>query len=211
MPQRPRCTGCGPAASLAAPVVAPLSVALVVALVSEPLAIARVEVPPPSSTSGGPRTYDGPQSVPQGPSRGVDPWLPGEPDAAVERVPDPEGPRALPQAEPDGDAYDVARDSPEGVQATRRIRGGIILAVGGVLLVAGAAALSSTDPCLRQAGNGCQKAARTRGALSMGIPGGVMIVGAAALLGIGIAARRRLRAGVEVGRTGGVFVLQGRF
>ncbi len=140
--------------------------------------------------------------------------MPGPSGAAIERVPDAtaaDPPSQVPGGPPAADSYDPTRDSPEGVEASKRVRGGVFLAVAGAVLVAGAAALSATDPCLREAGNGCQEAARTRAALSMGIPGGVMLGAAAVLIGIGVRARRRLRPAVELGRAGGAFVVRGRF
>lgn len=170
----------------------------------------------PSETAAPVRPYEGPRGV--------------EVDAAVEPPPpasDPPPPLLLEDDEPiddddaqDDEAIEVAepfdwRDTPEGDAASKKIRGGIILTGGGLLLVFGAAVLGTTDPCRRLAGNGCLKQARTRAALTMGIPGGFVLAAGATLLGLGIAQRRRVKASVLVdvaaSRHGGGLSIVGRF
>lgn len=107
--------------------------------------------------------------------------------------------------------YDEVRDSPEGQIATRRIRGGIIMTATGGVMVIGAAILGGTDPCRHLAGNSCMASARNRGAMVMGIPGALVLGAGLALLGIGIAARRRIAAGVQADRTSAGLVISGRF
>jgi len=107
------------------------------------------------------------------------------------------------------------RDGPEGDTTARRLRGGVILTGGGLLLLLGSVILGTTDPCRRLAGNGCQLEARRRAALTMGIPGAAILVAGAVLLGFGLHTRRRLRTNLALGATGngsgGAVVLGGRF
>lgn len=109
------------------------------------------------------------------------------------------------------DDYDEVRDSPEGQIATRRVRGGIIMTATGGVMIMGAAILGGTDPCRRLAGNSCMTSARNRGALVMGIPGALILGAGLALLGVGIAKRRRIAAGVQADRTSAGLVISGRF
>lgn len=107
------------------------------------------------------------------------------------------------------------RDVPEGETAARRIRGGVLLTAGGLVLVFSSAILGTIDPCRRLAGNGCQKEARTRAALTMGIPGAVILAAGATLLGLGLHQRQRVRStlgiGASAGRQGAGVTLRGRF
>jgi hypothetical protein len=109
------------------------------------------------------------------------------------------------------DEYDPVLDSPEGIVATNRIRGGAFLSVFGALLGAGAAALGTSDPCSRPAGNSCGTASRNRAAIVMGSSGVALLAAGLTLLGLGIARRRELRAGVSASARGGGLVIEGRF
>jgi len=165
-------------------------------------------------------------------SRGIDPAVPGDVAWPAERdVAEPvgaptaagpsspagaTGPRAQADDEPVDDAtevpgYDPVRDSPEGLQAHRRISGGIALTVVGTVLTIGAIALGSTDPCRPLAGNSCQVGARNRAAWVIGVPGAAMLGGGITLLTLGILKRQRIVAGLTASRTSGGVVLSGRF
>ncbi len=111
----------------------------------------------------------------------------------------------------DPPGYDPVRDSPEGLQATRRIGGGIALTVVGAAMVIGSIVLGASDPCTPSAGNSCQRDARNRAAWVMGVPGAVILGGGIALLAIGMKKRRTLAASVMASRTGGGLSLSGRF
>lgn len=107
--------------------------------------------------------------------------------------------------------YDPVHDSPEGLQAGRRIRGGIALTVVGAAMVIGAIVLGASDPCTASAGNSCQKDARNRAAWVLGVPGAIVLGGGITLLAIGLKKQRTLRAAVTAARTGGGLSLSGRF
>lgn len=193
------------------------------------IAVAVALMAPSTAVAAVPRPYEGPAEVagsdgPEPTPVAADARQTDEPDAA----PPAEGEVDL-DAEPgddvdadggdDVDAEPVVmpdwRDAPEGEAVARRIRGGVILGSGGLLLVFGSMILGTTDPCRRLAGNGCQVQARTRAALTMGVPGAIAVVSGAVLLGLGLSARRRLRSsltmGGTAGRHGGGVVLGGRF
>jgi hypothetical protein len=123
----------------------------------------------------------------------------GEDFAAVDDVAD------------EGPGYDPVRDSPEGLQASRRVRGGIALTVIGAAMVIGSIVLGASDPCAPTAGNSCQKDARNRAAWVLGVPGALILGGGITLLTIGLLKRRKLSAGVTAARTGGGLSLSGRF
>jgi hypothetical protein len=107
--------------------------------------------------------------------------------------------------------YDPVRDSPEGLQAQRRISGGIALTVAGTVLTVGAIGLGATDPCRPLAGNSCQVGARNRAAWVIGVPGVAILAGGITLLTLGLLKRQRIRAGVVASKTSGGVVLSGRF
>jgi hypothetical protein len=107
--------------------------------------------------------------------------------------------------------YDPMEDSPEGLQARRRIAGGIALTTVGTLLTIGSIVMATSDPCQPLAGNNCQAGARNRAAWVIGAPGVAMLGAGITLLTLGVLARRRVRAGVTASRQGGGLVLSGRF
>jgi hypothetical protein len=107
--------------------------------------------------------------------------------------------------------YDPLRDSPEGLQAHRRIGGGIALTIVGTVLTIGAIALGRTDPCRPLAGNSCQAGARNRAAWVIGVPGAAILGGGITLLTLGLLKRQRILAGISASRTSGGVVLSGRF
>ncbi|HWB75808.1 MAG TPA: hypothetical protein VG755_12660 [Nannocystaceae bacterium] len=145
-----------------------------------------------------------------------DPTAPTEPPASDDAEDDEvvEGESFATDRESVADAvddYDELRDSPEGQIATRHVRGGIIMTATGGVMIIGAAILGGTDPCRRLAGNSCMTSARNRGALVMGIPGALILGAGLALLGVGIAKRRRIAAGVQADRTSAGLTISGRF
>lgn len=161
-----------------------------------------------------PRPYEGPVAIGEPPAEIVEP--PPAPttasdDQATAEEADDEGEvdDELPPAEIDW------RDLPEGETAARRIRGGVLLTTGGLVLVFSSAIMGTIDPCRRLAGNGCQKQARTRAALTMGIPGAAILAAGITLLAIGLHQRQRVRStlglGASASRQGGGVTLGGRF
>jgi hypothetical protein len=111
----------------------------------------------------------------------------------------------------DAPGYDPMHDSPEGLKAQRRIRGGIALTTMGALLSIGSIVLAATDPCRPLAGNSCQVGARNRAAWVIGAPGVAMLAGGITLLTLGVLGRQRIRAAMTASRQGGGLVLSGRF
>ena len=107
--------------------------------------------------------------------------------------------------------YDPLRDSPEAMQARRRITGGIILLSAGTVLIVSAIGMAASDPCARLAGNSCSEDSRARAARTIAVPGALMTAGGAALLGVGLHQRKRLRASVYGGPTAFGIHLTGRF
>lgn len=107
------------------------------------------------------------------------------------------------------------RDEPEGEAVAKRLRGGILLTSGGLVLVLGAVIIGTVDPCVRLTGNGCQAGASRRAALTMGIPGAAILAAGATLLGLGLSQRRRLQRSLvvapELGRHGAGVSVVGRF
>ncbi len=107
------------------------------------------------------------------------------------------------------------RDEPEGEAVSKRLRGGILLTTGGLVLVLGAVVIGTVDPCVRLTGNGCQAGAGRRAALTMGIPGAAILAAGATFLGLGLSQRRRLQrnlvVGPDLGRHGAGVSLVGRF
>ncbi len=160
------------------------------------------------------RPYEGPREI----EAGAEPPPAPEPPLLLDEGDDEPAGDDDDDDEPDDGVIDAEpfdwRDTPEGENASRKIRGGVILTAGGALLVIGAAILGTMDPCRRLAGNGCQREARTRAALTMGLPGALAVAAGATLLGLGVAQRKRARTSVlvdVVGRHGAGVSIAGRF
>ncbi len=110
------------------------------------------------------------------------------------------------------DDYDPLVDSPEALRARHWIRAGAVLVpLGAVLAIGGAAMGAVRDPCKQSAGNGCQADAQRRAALTLAVPGSIFILGGIAAIAVGETQKKRLRASVEVSRRGAVLGLSGRF
>lgn len=172
----------------------------------------------PTADTGPARPYDGPRGVEGGVETPPPPEPPPDVAEDVEDVEDDatNDEPAVDDDEPDAEPVPFDwRDTPQGEAASRKIRGGLILTSGGLLLGFGAAILGTTDPCRRLAGNGCQREARTRATLTMGIPAAFVLAAGATLLGLGLTQRKRVRSSILVdvaaGRHGGGLSLVGRF
>ena len=109
------------------------------------------------------------------------------------------------------DDYDPLRDSPEALEAQRRVAGGAALVGLGALASLGALAMGLSDPCARPAGNSCAATARNRAALTMGLPGVAILGAGVAVLAIGLRQRKALRVGANASPEGASVVFTGRF
>jgi hypothetical protein len=107
--------------------------------------------------------------------------------------------------------YDPVRDSPAGIQARKRIIGGVALSLAGAALTLGGIALGATDPCRPAAGNSCQVGARNRAAWVLGVPGVAILAGGITLLTLGVLGRRRVVASFAASRRGASLGVMGRF
>jgi hypothetical protein len=97
--------------------------------------------------------------------------------------------------------YDPAVDSPEAHRARHWIAAGaVLMSVGAILGIGGAAMAGVSDPCNMAAGNGCQADAQARASLAMAIPGLLMLMSGTAALALGITRRNRIRAEVAATR-----------
>ncbi len=109
------------------------------------------------------------------------------------------------------DDYDPTRDSPEAIEAKRRVVGGAVLVALGGAVAIGGLAMGLSDPCAPPAGNSCSPNARNRAAVTMGLPGLAVAGAGVALLVIGRRQQAKVRAGAVASRTGGGVWLRARF
>lgn len=134
-----------------------------------------------------------------------------EPAAEDEGEWEDEGDDAWSDDEAWDDDYDPLLDSPEALQAQRRVVGGAVLIGVGALASFGALAMGLSDPCANAAGNSCSETARNRAALTMGLPGVAALATGVVMVTLGVRQRKALRVDATASRSGGGLVLSGRF
>ncbi len=193
--------------------------------VPEPAPVASAENAEASTSaeSPPPRAADVPLAV-----EPVIPYVPKPPEPEPEPEPAPADGGIAPEPDDDGGGfaeeplddtdsepfgdYDPLIDSPEALRARHWITAGAVLVpLGAVLVIGGAAMGAVRDPCKPAAGNGCQAEAQLRAALTLAVPGSVFVLGGIAAIAVGETQKKRLRASVEVSRNGAVLGLTGRF